>query len=131
VSKQTVIGAVALFLSSAPAFAEFPVVGTRYQLDRAQFPGQLAICATESAMVRYFTLKVGIKDHPAAEKMLVSVDTMKDFDRLKASGGCTLISSFSQAKVIERGKGAHRAEFMAFPFGPMWGVAAYFGRPVN
>jgi hypothetical protein len=106
------------------------VLGATYQLDRAQHPGQLAVCATEKAMVKYFTAKT-TKDQATVQKMLMTVDTMKDFARLKASEGCTLISSFSQAKVVERGKGAHRAQFFAFPFEPMWGVAVYFGSRVK
>ena len=123
--------AVVLLFGSVVGYAEsFPVAGATYQLDRGQFPGKIAVCATEKSMVMYFTAKA-TKDDATARKMLYPADTRKEFEKLKANNGCTLISSFSQAKVVEKGAGAHRAEFAAFPLQPMWGVAPYFGRRVN
>jgi hypothetical protein len=125
------VGLVALVLCCTTLFAEaFPVVGATYQLDRAQFPGQVAICVTEQAMVKYWAAKA-TKDDATTKRMLVTVDTTTDVAKLKSSAGCTLISSFSQAKVTKKGSGFHRAEFMAFPFEPMWAPALYFGRRVR
>lgn len=112
------------------AQAAFPVVGTTYQLDRSRYPDQVAICVTERAMVDYMLAK-NTGDYAAATKVLAEVNTSKDFARLKARSGCTLVSSFSQAKVVQQGVGVHRAEFAAFPFGPMWGSPLYFGQPVK
>jgi hypothetical protein len=130
-TTRTIGLAVVLHFAWVVGYAEsFPVVGATYQLDRAQFPGKIAVCASEKAMVLYFTAKA-TKEDATARKMLFSADTRKEFEKLKANNGCTLISSFSQAKVVEKGTGAHRAEFAAFPLQPMWGVAVYFGRRVN
>jgi hypothetical protein len=126
-----VMAAVAVMLSCSMAHAaEFPVVGATYQLDRSQLPGQVAICITEQAMVKYLAAKA-TKDAATMRKMTMDVETSKDFARLKTRGGCTLISSFSQAKVIQKARGIHRAEFAAFPLEPMWAPAVYFGRRVR
>lgn len=105
------------------------MVGATYQLDRARYPGQIVICYTQQAMFDYIAAQA-TRDTAKMRSMVFSVETSKDFARMKNAAGCTLISSFSQAKVIEKGKSSHRAEFMAFPFGPMWGNALYFGAPI-
>ena len=121
-----------LGLASTVVFGDsFPVVGTTYQLDRTQFPGKVAICKTEQAMVKYWGAKTA-KDTATAQKMLVTVETAEDYRRwAKAREGCTLISSFSQATINKVGKGFHRATFAAWGSEPMWAPAAYFGRPVK
>lgn len=128
---RTIVAAF-LIVSCGVASAQtpFPVVGTTYQIDRGRFPGKIAICATEKAMVSYL-LAQGSGDRAALDKMTAEVDTTADFTRLKAREGCTPISSFSQATVVLKGKGVHRADFAAFPFGPMWGSPLYFGAPVK
>jgi hypothetical protein len=70
-------------------------------------------------------------DRDTLKKMLAEVETSKDFTQLKERGGCARISSFSEATVIVKGNGAHRANFAAFPFGPMWGAPLYFGAKVK
>jgi hypothetical protein len=106
------------------------MVGATYQLDRARYPGQIAICSTAAAM-RDYDLAQATDDAAKMQRMVFKIETSKDFVRMKNAGGCTLISSFSQAKVVEKGKGYHRAEFAAFPFEPMWGNVLYFGARVT
>lgn len=115
---------------SIGAQASFPTLGATYQLDRSRFPSEVVICATERAMVAYTTAK-SARNEPTAKRLLREVNSSKDFEALKVDAACTSITSFSQAKVIEKGRGAHRADFAAFPFGPMWGSPLYFGRLVK
>jgi hypothetical protein len=108
----------------------FPVLGATYQLDRGRYPERLVICSTAKAMLNYDLAQAG-DDKAKMRSMVFNIETSKDFARMKSADGCTLISSFSQAKVVEKGKGYHRAEFAAFPFEPMWGSALYFGARVT
>ena len=122
---------IALLIMCGIASAEeFPIIGATYQLDRAQFPGKVAVCSTEDAMTKYMEAKWA-GDQSAMQKMLFKVSTMDDIERMKRSGGCTLISRYSQAKIMEKGVESHRAEFFAFPLEPMWGYYLYFGGRVK
>ena len=106
---------------------EFPVVGATYQLDRAQFPSEVAICSTEDAMTQYMEANWA-DDQVAMQEMLFEITTMEDIEKMKQSEGCTLISSYSQAKIVTKGIESHQAEFFAFlPSEPMWGYYLYFG----
>lgn len=121
----------ALVLASTAVLGDsWPVVGATYQLDRAQFPGKVAICMTEQAMIKYWGAKAR-NDTATANNMLVTVAVAEDYDKLKARQGCTLMSSFSQATVVKTSKGFHRATFAAFGSQPMWAPALYFGRQVK
>ena len=127
------VAVVAIALTSGAivfAQAPFPVVGTTYQIDSARFPGKIAICVTETAMSKYMAANA-TGDEARTKKLVAEVETTQDFAKLKAQGGCTSISSFSQATVVKKGSVAHQAEFAAFPFGPMWGSPLYFGAPVK
>jgi hypothetical protein len=119
---------LAVFVAAALAQStSFPVIGATYQLDRAKYPGQIAICYTQEAMSKYMTAK-DKGDSATTKRMLFEIKSMKDFDKMKKAAGCTLISSYSQAKVVEKGVESHRAEFAAFPIPePMWGWYLYFG----
>src|SRR5688572_22328952 len=68
-STRTIMAAAAVMLSCPLAYAaQFPVVGVTYQLDRTQFPGQVAVCITEQAMVKYLAAKAA-KDDATMRKM--------------------------------------------------------------
>jgi hypothetical protein len=119
-----------LFILGSLALAEsILLVGKSYQIDRAKYPGKVAVCVTKESMMAYMEA-IWDKDESKGSKLLHEIKNSKDIEDLKASGICTLISSFSQAKVIEKGIGVHHAEFAAFPFLPMWGYYDYFGAPV-
>jgi len=124
--------AISLFIFSASAYAaeEFPIVGSTYQLDRARFPGKIAICVTEDAMDKYMEAKRE-DDQATMKKMLFKIKTMDDITEMKKADGCTLIGSFSQAEIIKKGVQSHQAKFFAFPFQPMWGYYLYFGGKVK
>jgi len=118
---------ITLFIMKGLAFAEsIPEVGKTYQIDRAKYPGKVAICVTESSMTTYMEA-IWDKDEARASKLLHQIKNQNDIEKLQVSGGCTLISSFSQAKIIQKGLESHQAEFSAFPFLPMWGYYLYFG----
>lgn len=104
----------------------FPVVGATYQLDRARYPGKLAICATEAAMAKYMEAK-DKGNQAAADRMLIVVSTASDLAKLEKTKTCTLISSYSQATIVAKGVESHKATFAAFPGPPMWGYYLYFG----
>ncbi len=122
----------ALYILSGIAVArEFPVVGATYQLDRARYPGKVAVCSTEDAMVKYMEAQRA-GDKGSMSKMLFKISTLDDIKKMKKAGGCTLISSFSQAKIIKKGVEAHQARFYAFlSREPMWGYYLYFGGRVK
>ena len=126
------IAFLGVVITAAYAFAgDFPVVGATYQIDRARFNNQkIAICATEKAMAKYMEAHWA-GDKATMRKMLYKIETMDDVDRMKKECGCTLISSFSQAKIVKKGVEAHQAKFFAFPFEPMWGFYLYFGGKVK
>ena len=109
---------------------QFPVVGATYQLNSARYPEKVAICSSQQAMTKYIEAEAK-KDSATTRRMLFEIETSKDFARMKNAGGCTLISSSSQATILEKGVGAHRAEFMALPFEGMWGYYLYFGGRVR
>ena len=109
---------------------QFPVIGATYQLDRAKYPEKVAVCATPQSMTKYMEAH-SKGDTATTRRMLFEIETLKDFTRMKNANGCTLISSFSQAKIVEKGTGSHRAEFMALPFEPLWGYYLYFGGRVR
>ncbi|GJL61312.1 MAG: hypothetical protein NPIRA03_41690 [Nitrospirales bacterium] len=114
-----------------PVYAEkFPIVGATYQLDRAQFPDKVAVCYTADAMTKYMEAKL-VDDQAAIQKMVFKVATMDDMAIMKKLNGCTLISTFTQAKIIKKGVESHQAEFFAFPLEPMWGYYLYFGGRVR
>ena len=120
----------ALYILSGIALAgDFPVVGATYQLDRAKYPGKVAVCSTEDAMVKYMEAQQA-GDKGTMSKMLFKVSTFDDIGKMKKAGGCTLISSYSQAKVVKKGIEAHQAQFFAFLL-PMWGYYEYFGGRVK
>lgn len=122
---------LAVFASCTFAYAEkFPIIGETYQLDSAKYPGKVAICSTEEAMTKYMEAQWAA-DKATTQKMLVKIKTMDDVKRMKQSKKCTLISSYSQAEIIEKGVESHRANFMAFPLEPMWGYYLYFGGRVR
>ena len=64
--------------------------------------------------MRNYLLEVAGGRDGAATKRLVDVSTSQDFARRKASAGCTLVSSSSQVKVVEKSTALVRAEFAAF-----------------
>jgi hypothetical protein len=130
-SKKIAGLSIAFFIMFGIVYAgKFPTIGATYQLDRAQFPGKISVCSTEDAMTKYMEAKWA-GDQSAMQKMLFKISTMEDIEKMKRSGGCTLISSYSQAKIIEKGVESHRAEFFAFPMEPMWGYYLYFGGRVQ
>ena len=122
--------AISFFIFSASAYAEFPIVGTTYQLDRARFPGKIAVCVTEDAMDKYMEARRE-DDQATMKKMLFKIKTMDDITKMKKADGCTLISSGTQAKIIKKGVESHQAKFFAFPFESMWGFYLYFGGRVK
>lgn len=123
--------AISLFIFSASAYAgEFPIVGATYQLNRARFPGKIAVCCTEDAMDKYMEAKRE-DDQATMKKMLFKIKTMDDITKMKKANGCTLISNYSQAKIIKKGVESHQANFSAFPLKSMWGFHLYFGGKVK
>lgn len=129
--KRIIAVAISLFILSALAYAgEFPIVGATYQINRAQFPGKIAVCCTEDAMDKYMEAKRE-DDQATMKKMLFEIKTMGDITKMKQADGCKLISSGTQAKIIKKGVESHKAKFFAFPFEPMWGYYLYFGGKVK
>jgi len=124
---------IALIIIAGIAYAEdFPVIGTTYQINRAAFPGKIAVCCTEDAMDKYMEAHQN-NDQITMQKMLFEVSTVDDIRRIKKANGCMLISSYSQAEVIEKSvSGPYiRAHFFACPFKSMWGYYLYFGGKVK
>ncbi|MDP1569605.1 MAG: hypothetical protein Q8L86_06350 [Vicinamibacterales bacterium] len=124
---------VALAVASAIALSAsqaFPVIGATYQLDRAKYPGRVAVCTTEAAMSAYAEAEAR-RDQAAMKRMVMNVSTMADLNAMKKAEACTMVSSSSQAKIIEKGIEAHKAEFAAFALTPMWGHYLYFGGRVR
>ena len=122
---------ISLFIFSASVYAgEFPIVGATYQLNRARFPGKIAVCCTEDTMDKYMEAKQE-NDEATMQKMLFKTKTLADIKKMKKADGCTLISSYSQAKILKKGVASHQAKFFAFPFQPMWGYYLYFGGRVK
>ena len=125
--------AISFFILSASVYAEqFPIVGATYQINRAQFPGKIAVCCTEDAMDKYMKAK-GNDDQATMQKMLFKIETGDDITKMRKAAGCTLISSYSQAEIIEKGAlGPYiRAHFFACPLKSMWGYYLYFGGKVK
>ncbi len=117
----------ALFVNATPSLAgPHPAIGKTYQLDRARYPGKIMVCTTEASMVAYVDA-FSEGDESAALKMVYAIKTVADLEPMQAAGGCTAISSFSQATILKNGIEAHQATFHAFPFSPMWGYYLYFG----
>ena len=97
------------------AYAEkFPAIGATYQLDRAQFPGEVAICVTEDAMTDYMEAKWK-NDKATMKRLTFVIETFDDVEKMKKAAGCTLISSYSQATITKKGMESHQAEFAALP----------------
>lgn len=119
------------FIFSASAYAEeFPIVGATYQLDRDRYPGKIVVCCIEEAMDKYMEAKRE-GDRATVQRMLFKIKTMGDITKMEKADGCTLISSYSQAKIIKKGVESHQAKFFAFPLKPMWGFYLYFGGRVK
>ena len=115
-----------LALGSANDSLAMPEVGIIYQLDRARFPGSVTVCTSRKLMDQY-TEFARLRDEDARKKLIHKVQNDGDLERLKNSGGCVEISSFSQAKIVARGIESHQAEFASFPVFPLWGNYLYFG----
>ncbi len=129
---KTLARALVLIMVVGPVAAadSFPVIGATYQLDRAKYPEQIAVCVTQSAMSKYIAAKQK-NDTATTRRLLFDIDTMKDIEKMKKADGCTLISSTSQATILEKGVESHKARFAAFPLEPMWGWYLYFGGRVK
>jgi hypothetical protein len=124
---------MALLIMGGIAYAEdFPVIGATYRINRAAFPGKIAVCCTEDAMDKYIEVQQH-NDQITMQKMLFEVSTIDDIERIKKANGCMLISSYSQAEIIEKGaRGPYiRANFFACPLKSMWGYSLYFGGRVK
>lgn len=104
-------------------------VGETYHLNRVKYPGEIAVCVTEQAMMDYMEA-IWAKNTTRVKELLHAIKSNDDIHALTALEGCTLVNSFSQAKIIKKSAEVYQAEFFAFPFLPMWGWWEYFGAPV-
>jgi hypothetical protein len=119
---------IALLIMGGIVYAEDSVIGATYQINRAAFPGKIAVCCTEYAMDKYMVAQQN-NDQITMQKMLFEVATIDDMERMKKANGCMLISSYSQAETIEKStRGPYiKAHFFACPLKSMWGYSLYFG----